>query len=332
MGSSKGKDIIFFGLFGLFFILLSFFSKKIDKISKSGNYYLKIAIFIIMLSIILPLSLEVIIRLNLGLDIFTTFVIPDPNYATTSLLHSHIFKSVVGSIIDSIIPSISSGIYTGSPIASHVPWIANVIVIILPTLFVVFFLSLKDRLIPSKILLMFSSICTLIGIVDGNLFATPTIIGIYGILIVFFDELYFDYIFAVLFRNKRMIDCFIERREKYRLQKRNSKLRTIFKRAIPHITLFLIIILRLTLSLGCVDHEYYEVDLIEPNLNDLDLNSGLDGLEVKSFSYEDNKLKIKLDSNYNEHWLTNRLSKVLSNKCSEFSLSWNGYSFLNKTK
>lgn len=168
----------------------------------------------------------------------------------------------------------------------------------------------------------------MIGIVDGNLFATPTIIGIYGILIVFFDELYFDYIFAVLFRNKRMMDYFIERRERYRLQKRSSKFKTIFKRAIPHIALFSILILRLTLSFGCVDHEYYEVDLIEPNINDLDLNSGLDGLEVRSFYYEDNKLKIKLDSSYNEDWLINRLSKVLSNKCREFSLSWNGYSFL----
>jgi hypothetical protein len=330
MGSSKGKDIIFFGLIGLFFVLLSFSWEKIDNLSKSGNYYLKMVTFITTISIILPLSLEIILRLNLGLDIFTIFIIPDPNYATTSLLHSHIFKSVVGSIISSTMINVPSGIHTGNSLVSYVPWIAKVIVIILPTLFVMSCLSLRNRLFPSKILLIFSLTCVTIGIVDGNLFANPTIIGIYGILIVLFDEMYFDYIFAELFRNKKMLNCFIKRRKIYRLEKNKSRFKTIFKRAVPHVVLILIIVLRLTLSFTCSNQEYYEVDLIEPNLDDLNLNnlsSNLDGLEVKSFSYEDNKLKIRLDSNYNEEFLTNKLAKVLSNRCSGFSLSWNTYSY-----
>jgi hypothetical protein len=335
MGSSKGKDIIFFGLIALFLILRGLFSKKIKNFPKSGNYYLKIAIFVTTLSIILPLSLEVILRLNLGLDIFTIFIIPEPNYATTSLLHSHIFKSIVGDVISSIMTNIPSGIHTGSSLTYYVPWISRVIIIILPVLFLTSFLSLKDRLVPSKILLIFSLTCTLIGILDGNLFATPTIIGIYGILIVFFDEMHFDYIFLRLFKNKKMLNCFIERSKEYKLKKKKSKFKTIFKRSVPHLILISIILLRLTLSFACANQEYYEVDLIEPNLDNLNLNnlsSSLDGLEVKSFFYEDNKLKIRLDPNYNEYDLTNKLAKALSNKTKGFSLSWNGFSFLHCDK
>ncbi|MDR3291607.1 MAG: hypothetical protein LBT10_05580 [Methanobrevibacter sp.] len=331
MGSSKGKDVVFFGLIASFFILQGLFSKKIKNFTKSGNYYLKLTIFVTALSIILPLSLEVISRLNLGLDIFTTFIIPEPNYATTSLLHSHVFKSIVGNVISSIMTNIPFGIHTGSSLTPYVPGIARVIIIILPVLFVTSFLSLKDRLVPSKILLIFSLTCTLIGIVDGNLFAIPTIIGIYGILIVLFDEMYFDYIFLRLFKNKKMLNCFIERNKKYQLKKKKSKFKAIFKRFVPHLILISIILLRLTLSFTCTNQEYYEVDLIEPNLDNLNLNnlsSSLDGLEVKSFSYEDNKLKIRLDSNYNEDDLRNKLAKVLSNKTKGFSLSWNSFSLL----
>ncbi|MDR2545441.1 MAG: hypothetical protein LBD03_07895 [Methanobrevibacter sp.] len=335
MGSSKGKDIIFFGIIALFLILQSLFSDKIDNFSKSGNYYLKIAIFITIIAIIIPLSLEVIMRLNLGLNIFTTFIIPDPNFTSTSLLHSHIFKSVIGNIITSVITNIPSGIHTASSLTHFVPWIANVIVIILPVLFLTSFLSLKDRLTPSKILLVFSLTCLLIGIVDGNLFASPTIIGIYFALLVFFDEMYFDYIFSALFKNKKMLNCFIERREKYRLKKKKSKFKAIFKRTIPHIVLILIVISEVGLAFVGSNQNYgadYEVDLIEPNINSLNLSNlsfNLDDFEVKSFIYEDNKLKIKLNSKYPDKILISELAKVLSNKTKGFSLSWNIYLWLH---
>jgi hypothetical protein len=335
MGSSKGKDIIFFGIIALILILQSLFSERVDNLSKPGNYYLKITIFIMIISIVIPLSLEVIMRLNLGLNVFTTFITPDPNFTTTSLLHSHIFKSVIGNIINSLITNIPSGIHTASSLTHFVPWMADVIVIILPVLFLTSFLSLKDRLIPSKILLIFSLTCALIGIVDGNLFATPTIIGIYSALLVIFDEMYFDYIFSALFKNKKMLNCFIKRREKYRLKKKKSKFKNIFKRTIPHIVLILIVTSEVGLAFVGSNQNYgadYEVDLIEPNLNSLNLSnlsSNLDGLEVKSFIYEDNKLKIKLNSKYPDKILISKLAKALSNKTKGFSLSWNIYLWLH---
>jgi hypothetical protein len=323
MGSSKGKDIIFFGLIGLFFILLWGFSSRIKNIPKSKDFYLKISIFLTAISVVLALCSEVAIRLHLGLDVFTVFAIPSPNFTTTSLLHSHVFKSVFGNLASSILPNNFHGIHTAKPIMEYIPWVSNLILIILPIMFVTFFLSLKDRLIPSKLLLIFSSTLTLIGIVDGNLFATPTIIGIYGILIVFFDEIYIDYLSGDIFKNKKILDCFYIRQVEYRLRRKKSPFKTYFKRALPHLILVLLMLLYISLSIIGTNTEYYEANLI--GANGTDLNSSLSDISVKSISYEDNKVKILIDPEYSQYELLNNLAKVLSNRCKAFSLSWNIY-------
>jgi hypothetical protein len=324
MGSSKGKDIIFFGLIGLFFILLWAFSSRIKNFPKSKDFYLKMSLFLTLISVVIALSSEIIIRLHLGVNIFTVFTIPSPNFTTTSLLHSHVFKSVFGNLAGSIVPNNLHGIHTAKPIMEYLPWISNLILIILPVLFFTLFLSLKNRLLPSRLLLIFSSALTLIGIVDGNLFANPTIIGIYGLLIVFCDENYLDYLFGAIFKNKKILDCFYIRREEYRLKRKKSAFKAYFKRALPHLILVLLMLSHIGLSIIGTNQEYYEADLIGADINNL--NSSLTDISVKSISYEDNKVKILINPDYNDEYLLNNLANDLSNKCKAFSLSWNVYS------
>ena len=59
MGSSKGKDIIFFGLLGLFLILSQVIKKEIDT-----TKYLKISMIIGGVLLILGILLEVILKIN----------------------------------------------------------------------------------------------------------------------------------------------------------------------------------------------------------------------------------------------------------------------------
>ena len=62
MGSSKGKDIIFFGLLGLFLILSQLSRKEIDE-----TKYLIISIIIGTVSLIFGILLEVAFRLQMGI-------------------------------------------------------------------------------------------------------------------------------------------------------------------------------------------------------------------------------------------------------------------------
>ena len=62
MGSSKGKDIMFFGLVGLFLILSQVIDKEIDV-----TKYLKISIIIGAVLLVLGILLEIIFRLQMGI-------------------------------------------------------------------------------------------------------------------------------------------------------------------------------------------------------------------------------------------------------------------------
>ena len=71
MGSSKGKDIIFFGLLGLFLILSQIINREIDT-----SKYLKISIVIGAVLLILGILLEVAFRLQMGIGLNTVFCSP----------------------------------------------------------------------------------------------------------------------------------------------------------------------------------------------------------------------------------------------------------------
>ena len=108
-GSSQGKSVLLFGILGSILLLYPIFNFKgriMRKISiinpalnENENYYLKFVIILVMLTYIIGILIEIIIRLKLGVSIFTTFVAMDPSPTSTSITHSHVFKSVLGDLI-----------------------------------------------------------------------------------------------------------------------------------------------------------------------------------------------------------------------------------------
>ena len=92
MGSSKGKDILFFGLFGLFLILSQTFTLKNKDID--SDRYLKIAICVGGLLLISGILVEVLFRQSLGIPLNVTFMSESSQAASTSILHTHLLKSI----------------------------------------------------------------------------------------------------------------------------------------------------------------------------------------------------------------------------------------------
>lgn len=98
MGSSKGKDIMFFGLLGLLLILSQTIPKEIDV-----TKYLKISIVIGAVLLILGNLLEVVFRLQMGIKLNTIFCAMSNTMSSTSILHTHLLKSILGEVITQII-------------------------------------------------------------------------------------------------------------------------------------------------------------------------------------------------------------------------------------
>lgn len=339
MGSSKGKDILFFGILGLFLILSQIFEYNIVKensiINKVIDFkimnkflnifrlknktYLKFSIILFLSAGIFGLLLEIFMKSYLGIAPFTIFVAMNPDPTTTSLLHSHIYKSVIGNIINNSLIT-PTGVHTGDSLSQYAPKVANLIIIILPLLFLSVLLSLKNRLSPSRLILTFAATCGLIGLIDGGLFSTPYIIGIYGMLLIYFNETQLNYYLGKIFKNKYIIDKTKETIAIIKKSKIKSK-KTIIQ-LIPHVFLFLIIILRLSLSIVGTNVEYYEVDIMNPTEN-IELNS----YSVISVEEEINRTVVHISPEYNEMELLNNLTKSLDNKCSSYSMSWNFFSY-----
>ena len=351
MGSSKGKDILFFTIFGLFLILSQLFeyntyfkdSSVLQKIKSckistifnlSNNTYIKISLVIFVATAIFGLILELILRYQMGISPLTTFVAINPDsVATTSILHSHIYKSSIGSSISYILSSLSlgvpTGINTGDALSQYIPNIANIIIVILPILFLTQLASLKNRLGPSRLFLTFTSTCGLIGIFDGGLFSVPCGLGIYGMLIVHFNETGFDYYSTKLFRNKNISE---KVKEKIEIIKSHKVLfYSTFKRFIPHLFLILLIILRISVSLIGSNPEYYEVDIMNPTATLEEIKSSLSAYSVSPIqniqNTDSNNLLISISPEYNEIELLNSLTESLDEKCSAYSMTWNFYSY-----
>ena len=371
MGSSKGKDILFFAILGIVLIISQLFeydncfkenklfkklySLKISSIFKlNNNTYLKISLIIFVATAIFGIILELILRYQLGLSAFTIFVAMDNGASTTSILHSHVYKAVIGNIINNSLNSLSlsvpSGINTADALLKYVPSLANIIIIILPILFLTQLAALKNRLAPVRLFFTFTIACGLIGIFDGGLFTTACIGGIYGILFLYFDEVGFNYYFGKLFFQKAIV----EKCKKKRIQMKEDPMFSYgtFKRFIPHLFLILIIILRISVSLLGSTPDYYEVNILNPEATLEQINNSLNDYSVISIQENNNvnnnnennnannnvntnnnknnsRVTVHISPDYNEMNLLNSLINSLEGKTQSFSLSWNFYSYLN---
>lgn len=312
MGSSKGKDILFFILFGFLLIVSQLVKFKIN----TKKFLL---IFISMSGLIFAsaIILELYLRLILGIDFNTIFVTIKPSISTTSILHTHLIKSVLGEfLVNTINPFIGNGINTATSLYSYVSPFTPIIIVLISILFISMILAIQKRPPLITILLCFFSTILFIGCFDGGIMGTPGALGLFGCCLIYFNEN--NILNAVKhIKDKNFI--------KYARKSTPNKIgiKYLLKRGCPYFIGLAIIILRISVSLIGASPEYYEVDIYNPD-NGLNLSNEY---PIDYVSVDGEKISYHIDSSLNEMKLTKELAKSLNHSCDYYTLSWNVYSY-----
>ena len=300
-GSSQGKSIILFGVMGSLLLLYPLFNikgiigKRISSVNNLLKFddkkYLKFTIITIFFTYLFGLLIEVLIRIKLGVPILTTFIAYNSNsYSSSAVAHSHVFKSVLGFIIQSLGIHINTGVNAGVPLIPYTIPLALIVLVTWPLIYIagIIALSNQERNLY-KVILAFVLTLSLIGILDGGLFSTPAIIGLAGLLGIYFI-------------------------------KKPFSPRDLLK---PSSIIIFLIILRFTLGLLGTNTEVHEITIINPADN-IDLQ----GYTVLNVQKEQNKTIITVPGNINDKVLLTDMTKTLKGKCSGFFLSWNILSYV----
>lgn len=335
MGSSKGKDILFFVLFGITIILSSIgdnerihnylMNLSIPEKLKDKDFYLKLSLVLFLITAIAGLAVELYLRASLGLNWNTILVIMNPSLTSTSFLHSHLYKSIFGIILGIFLSHIPAGIHTGSSLSSYAPSVISLLFILIPITYISMVLSNQRRKAAFRILLAFTSTLGIIGLIDGGLFATPAIGGIYGILILMYNEEILDGISDFITEKDKRYGIKEKLNEELRAIKsifNNKNIKKYLKIALPHIALILIIILRFSVAFYGACPDSYELIISDGH------NLDLDEYDTLNISENGDRTVVHLSNQYNEMELLNDLAVSLDGKCDWYSLSWNIYSYL----
>lgn len=297
-GSSEGKSILLFAVMGsilLFYPLFreeGFIGKNIKKtfpqLSFDSQKYLKITIIIIFITYLFGIFLEIFIRAKFGVSMFTTFVSFGQSVSSTSITHSHMLKSMLGSFIEFLGIHVPSHINTGVSLAQYFSPAAFIIFITLPLAYLTGLISLSHRHDIYKIILAFGITISLIGMMDGGLFSTPALFGLLILLSVYYMKKPFS--------------------PKYLTK--------------PVLIVLLLVVLRISIGIIGTNTDYHEITIINPS-DDINLN----GYDVLSVQKEDNKMIVRVPGNLFDKTLLLSLTNDLKGKCSGFFLSWNIYSW-----
>ncbi len=304
MGSSKGKDIIFFGIFGSLLLLSPLFSNKILKNIEVFNLknwkshdFLKISLVLTLIMYLLGIILEISLRLKYNVPINTTFISMDgTNINTSSIIHSHLFKSVIGELITKII-DIPSGIHIGTSLLTYTPIFAYSIFLALPLIYIANLFAIHDRHHIIKILLSFSLSLIFISLFDGGILSRPGLIGLFITIMI--------------------------------LNWNNSK--KIISIILPLITMISLIAFGVIISLSFGTNTYYDIYLLNPDSN-INITDSIDNLEEISNESDYLVLRINSSLDYNEMDLTDSLTKKLNGKCDGFFITVNTISYLKKER
>ena len=342
MGSSKGKDILFFVLFGITIILSTFWDNvklyeyfknmSIPKRLKDKNFYLKLSLILFLFTAIAGLIVELYLRNSLGISWNTILVIMKPSLTSTSILHSHLYKAIFGIILGMFLTYIPAGIHTGSSLSAYTPSVISVLFILIPITYIVMLISMQRRKAVPRIFLAFITTIGIIGLIDGGLFGTPCVGGIYGILILMYNneilEGISDYITVKEKRNILMIQLkeelnVIKSIFTGKVRENRKSIVKYLKILIPHIALILIIALRFSIAFYGASPDSYELTIDDGH----DLDS-LNQYDVLNLTEHQNKTTVYVSNQYNEMELLNNLAVSLDGKCDWYSLSWNIYSYL----
>ena len=194
-GSSAGKAVILLVIMGSL-LLLSSFSTSNDWINRKffsekwadGRRYLLISILTVFSTCVVGLLTEVWIRLKFGVSIFTIFISMDPKPSTTSIMHSHVFKSVVGYIVSLFGKTAPHSINTGISLIHYTSPFAFIILVSLPLVYITGLFAMNGMRDAYKLLTSFAVTVAIIGMIDGGLFSQPLLIGIGILLCVYFAK------------------------------------------------------------------------------------------------------------------------------------------------
>ena len=342
MGSSKGKDILFFVLFGITIILstlgdneriCNFFNGlTIPEILKDKDFYLKLSLIIFIFTAVAGLAVELLLRNSLGIGWNTILVIMNPSETSTSILHSHLYKSIFGMILGMFLSHIPTGIHTGSSLSAYTPNIISLLFILIPINYITLLISMQKRKAVPRLFLAFISTIGIIGLIDGGLFGTPAVGGIYGILILMYNSEILDGISDYIGNKEKRNSIKSQLKEELstiksllsgKLTDNKRSTKRYLRILIPHIALILIIILRFSIAFYGASPDSYELNVYDGH--DLDVLNQYDSLNVTE---HENKTTVYLSNQYNEMELLNNLAISLDGKCDWYSLSWNIYSYL----
>ncbi len=300
-GSSQGKSIMLFSIMGSILLFYPLFKldgwigsrlSNLAPIFKiEAKKYLKFTIVILVLTYLIGLSIEMIIRLKLGVSPFTTFIAYNSNsYSSTALTHSHAFKSMLGLVINSVGLHINSGINAGVPLIPYTLPLALIVFVTYPLIYIGGIISTaNEKRFLYKVLIAFAITVSLIGVLDGGLFSTPALVGLATLLGIFFIK--------KPFRAKDLLK--------------------------PSLIIIVLILLRVSIGILGTSTEVHEITIIHPS-ETIDLQ----GYNVITVQKESDKTIITVPGNTNDKLLLMNLTRDLKGKSSGFFLSWNIYSFV----
>ncbi len=154
---------------------------------------MKISLILLIACALFGLLIELHIRQQFGVSFFTILTSMSPNTSTTSPMHSHVYKSVLGIFANYFVPS---HINTGSSILQYSMPYALVIVVVWPITYVLGILGLSNMRDLHRIVGSVALTVALIGLVDGGIFSQPFLFGTLFLLIVYFsnDKIHFKHL------------------------------------------------------------------------------------------------------------------------------------------
>ena len=214
----------------------------------------------------------------------------DPSPTSTSITHSHVFKSVLGDLI-----SLSEYMFLAICIQSsvdtlHIPPFIHCIINFSTYIFIRFNI-IESTTNRYKLILAFAITTSLIGMLDGGLFSTPALVGLSGLFGVF----------AI---------------------KKPFSLKDLLK---PSIFIILLIILRISIGIIGTNIEYHEVTFFDEKIP-VDFN----GYNVMNIDHVGNETIIKISTDRSDKTILNDMVNRSKGKVSGITLSWNIFSWIFK--
>ncbi len=310
MGSTKGKDIIFFILIGIFLIL-----SQLNINVKDSDKYLKLTIYVGLLALLVGIALELILRVELGLKWSTIFVGMKPNMCSTSVIHSHIYKTIFGHFFHETAPQVGM-ITEASSIYPYLHPFSIWIILFFPIVGILQLLAIQKRNFGTIVHLSIFFPCLLIAILDGGLFATPAYYGLFGAWIVYRNRYYIEKNCQKIFKVRDKFPLI----EPYYRNHNRSELYFLFHRLLPYIIGIFMVFLRIVIMFVGTDPHGYEVLISNPTEH-IELNKTYDTIEVI------NSTHYIIDPSYNEMELVISLRDTLCHRCDYYTVSENGYSY-----